>query len=188
MRHSCVESNRPRKINLEPSEIDNLKNAAAKFVCLDFRSFYALDCSGLRDLVVAGFELGKKCPTMKNSDFLEQFSSRKTVKSCVADEAIRAKIAIKELFKESIKQGGFGCILDLGSERFHSNTYLAMIANVFLLRDDCIKHKRVIFHMGLIGDLVKTKGVIKKRIIEVFAEFDINEQEMKSFVTFTTDR
>lgn len=101
---------------------------------------------------------------MSNEHFLEIFPCRNTVKKYVSDEAVRAKSEMKKLFAEAIKQGGLGCTLDLGSDRYQSNSYLAMTANVFLLRSDCIEHKGVIFHMGLIPDLVKSKDVIKSRI------------------------
>lgn len=188
LKHPRVEPIEPNSVNVDSTDIENIKHAAAKFVCLDFRPFHAIDCTGLRDLALASFELGKKYPNMKNSEFLEHLPCRNTVKKYVADEAIIAKTKIKALFAEAIAQGGLGCVLDLGSDKYNSNSYLAMTANVFLLRDDSIEHKGVIFHMGLIPDLVKSKEVIKSRILEVFAEYDVDPNAIKNFVTFTTDR
>lgn len=188
LRHGCVEPTQSTTINIDSRELKNIKHAAANFVCSDFRPFYAVECIGLRGLVVAGFNLGQKHPAMKTVEFLGHFPSRQTVKRYVADEAVRAKTAMKTLFRESINQGGLGCVMDLGSDRYNSNSYLAMTANVFLLRENSLEHKGVIFHMGLIPDLVKSKEVIKSRILEVFAEFDVSPSEIKEFITFTTDR
>lgn len=178
LRHPCV--NPPER---------SVKNVnAAKFVCMDLRPFNALECSGLRELFLAGTELGKKYPTMQNKDFLEIFPSRHTVKTIITDEASRAKEAIKILFRESIKQGGLGCTLDLWSDKFKSNTYMAMTANVYLIRDDHIEQKRLVFHMGYIADIIKSKEVVKSRIVEVFRDFEVSTEEIRENVTFTTDR
>lgn len=121
-------------------------------------------------------------------DFLAQFPSRDVAKSVITDLAIRAKGAIKVIFEESIKQGDLDCTLDLWTDNFKSNTYMAMTANVFLLRDTCIEQKRLVFHMNLVADIVKSKQVIKERIINVFNDFGVGTQELNTNVTFTTDR
>lgn len=42
--------------------------------------------------------------------------------------------------------------------------------------------------MGNLTDIVKSKAVIKSKIVEVFADFGITEAEIKDYVVFTTDR
>lgn len=187
LRHPCITPSSVA-VNINPKDIDNLKQATAKFVCLDLRPYNAVECIGLRELVMAGVEIGKKFPTIKSADFFSQFPSRYSTKGVIADMAIRAKSAISVVFEESIKQGGLGCTLDLWTDNFKSNSYMAMTANVFLLRDTHIEQKRLVFHMGLVEDIVKSKQVVKTRIINVFNDFGVNADGIKKHVTFTTDR
>lgn len=168
--------------------MERLKKAAAKFVCIDIRPFYAIECSGLQDLLLAANEIGKKYPQMSADEFLKLIPSRNTVKATVTDGADYARDAFKILFRESIQQGGLGCTLDLWTDSYKSNTYMAMTANVLLIRATCVEQKRLVFHMGHVTDIVKSKGVIKSRIIEVFDDYEVTAQEIKEYVTFTTDR
>lgn len=62
LRHPCVPSLKFDGINIDSVDMEKLKTAAAKFVCFDLRPFNALECPGLRELVTAGVELGKKYP------------------------------------------------------------------------------------------------------------------------------
>lgn len=188
LRHPCVIPVERNLVNVNSRDLDKIKRAAAKFVCMDLRPINAIECSGLRELIWTGIELGKKYPVLTAEDFFQFFPSRNTVKSIIADEAIRAKNAIKILFRNSIKQGGLGCTLDLWSDSFKSNSYMAMTANVVLVSETCIQQKPLVFHMGYIEDIVKSKQVVKSRIIEVFNEFEVSTLEMKENVTITTDR
>lgn len=188
LRHPCVTPSEHADMKINSKEFEDIKRAAAKFVCLDLRPFNAVECTGLRELITAGVKLGKKYPQIKLENFLENFPSRNTVKAIIADEANRAKAAIKIVFKEALKQGGLGCTLDLWTDRFKSNTYIAMTANVFLLRETCIEQKSIVFHMGYVADIVKSKEVIKLRIIKVFGDFGVSVQDLKEKVTLTTDR
>lgn len=188
LRHACA--NRPARIemNVNPNDLDKIKRAAAKFICMDLRPFNALECTGLQELVWVATELGKKYPTITRERFFQLFPCRNTVKSIISDGAVRAKNEMKVLFKKSMEQDGLGCTMDMWTDRYKANTYMAMTANVFLIRDDFIEHKRLVFHMGQIADIVKSKEVVKARIIDVFRDFDVSTQEMKEKVTLTTDR
>lgn len=188
LRHPCATPVGPSTVNIPSKDFQNLNLAAAKFVCLDFRPIYAVECPGLIEFVAAGFEIGKKYPTLKKDDFIANFPTRYLAKNCIKELAARAKMAIKVIFEESMKQGGFGCTLDLWTDNFKSNTYMAMTANVFLLRDTQIEQKRLVFHMDLVAEIVKSKDVIKERIINVFNDLGVGIQELKKYVTFTTDR
>lgn len=188
LRHSCVAAASINEIIIHANDIERIERAAAKFVCIDLRPFNAVECSGLRELILAGVELGKKYPTMKTDDFLHIFPSRKTVKTIITKEATFAKDVIKSLFKEAIKQNGLGCTLDLWTDKFKSNSYMAMTANMFLIRETGIEQKGIVFHMGYVDDIVKSKQVIKSRIIQVFDGFEVSTQQLKDYVTFTTDR
>lgn len=157
-------------------------------MCLDFRPINAVEGRGLHELVAASVQIGKKYPNMKMEDFFQRFPSRYVTKSVIHDVATSAKETIKVLFAESIKQSGLGCTLDLWSDDFKSNSYMAMTANLLLLREDCIQQKPLVFHMGLVPDTVKSKTVIKDRVVDVFKDFGVGQQELKANVVFTTDR
>lgn len=184
LRHACVPSQREFKIDF--SDHEELMKAASKFVNLDLRPFYALECQGLLELVMAGVKLGKKYPSMTIDELKKNFPSRNSVKKMVSSEAECAKDLIKKLFEKSKINGGFGCTLDLWSDQYKHYTYMAMTANMFLLVEDGITQKRVVFHMGRIEEIVKSKEVIRTRIIEVFRDYGLSEDEIKKYVTFTT--
>lgn len=187
LRHGCV-LKPSQKITINQSEFDALKRAAAKMVSLDLRPFQAVECPGLLDLVMAGVNLGKKYSDMTIDGLRQIFPSRNTIKGTVLSEALIAKDLIKELFKKAIENGGFGCTLDLWSDSYKFRSYLAMTANMFLLEGNAIIQKRIVFHMGIIDEIVKSKAVIRKRIIDVFRDFGLAEEDIKQYVIFTTDR
>lgn len=187
LRHSCVESIET-ETKIDPRDFEKLKKSGAKFVCLDLRPLNAIECPGLKELVSTGFELGQKYPTMTKDQFLQNFPCRKTVKGVVNDEACSSKAEIKMILREAIDQNGLGCTLDLWKDKYKSNTYMAMTANVFLLRDTGIELKRVVLHLGMIPEIVKSQRVIKLRIIEVFDDYAVSEGEIRDNITFTTDR
>lgn len=185
-RHACISPLKSTPVNME--DFENLKQAAAKFVCLDFRPFNAVECTGLRDMLAAAFEIGQKYPNMSTDEFLTCIPSRNTVKTTVSGNAANAKPLIEDIFEEAIKQGGFGCTLDLWTDNFKSISYMVITANAYLLRDAFIEQKRLVFHMNHITDIVKSKEVIKAHIIKVFHDFGLDQHALKTNVTFTTDR
>lgn len=185
-RHSCIPSQ--REFQLDPIDREELTKAASKFVSLDFRPFNALECEGLQELIMAGVKLGKKYPSITFDGLKQVLPSANTVKNMVSSEAKMAKDSIKILFEKAKAEGGFGCTLDLWSDRYKHCTYMAMTANMFLTEKDELIQKRIVFHMGKIDEIVKSRNVIRTRIIEVFREYGMSEEEIKKYVTFTTDR
>lgn len=138
---------------------------------------------------MAGVRLGKKNPKMSMNDLARIFPSRNTVKTVVESEAQRAKESIKILFRKAIDQsGGFGCTLDLWNDKIKHNSYLAITGNMFFANEHNIDQRRVVFHMGCMEELVKSREVIRSRVIEVFKDYGVTEKEIKECVTFTTDR
>lgn len=188
LRHKCVTVTKS-DVRFDTADFDELKRAAAKFICSNLQSFRALECPGLRDIVMAGVRLGKKNPKMSMDDLSFIFPSRNTVKSVVESEAQLAKESIRSLFRKVIDQsGGFGCTFDMWTDKIKHNSYLAMTANMFFANDHNIEQRRLVFHMGCIEELVKSRDVIRSRIIEVFKDYGVSEKEIKECVTFTTDR
>lgn len=185
LRHPCIS---PSSANIDTVSIDKLNKAAAKFVCMDLRPMHALEGEGLREIFKAGIELGKKYPKASTESLMENLPSRKSVKTIIANEANDAKQNIKAIFRSAIKEGGFGCTLDLWSDNYKHNSYMGMTANVYIATDDCIELKRIVFSMEHVTDIFKSKDLIKSKIIRVLNDFDVSREEIKNSITFTTDR
>lgn len=146
LRHSCVVEFH-NKLNTKLDDVSRMKvkKAAAKFVCMDLRPIYAVECDGLQELFKAGIEMGQKHPKMSMENVMKHFPSRKSVKTMIEAEACDAKEKIEIIFKEALADGGFGCTLDLWSDRYKHNSYLCMTANVYTSTDECIEQKRIVF-------------------------------------------
>lgn len=190
LRHRCVTENTTRK-SIEPIDtvfIEKLKEAAAKFVCLDLRPMYALEGDGIRELFMAGFKMGKRYPKMSVENLMEHFPTRKSVKTVIATVANDAKQKIKAMFKSAIEEGGFGCTVDMWTDKHRHNTYMGMTANVYISTDECIEQKRIVFNMEHISEIVKSKDLLKSKIVGIFNEFDVTPEEIKNYITLTTDR
>lgn len=187
LRHGCV-PNQHKGFTIDNAEFETLKRAAAKFVSLDLRPFQAVECPGLLELTMADVNLGKRYQNMTIDDLYHVFPTRNTIKDMVKADAENAKDSIKILFRKAMNNGGFGCTLDLWSDSYKYNSYLAMTADMFLVEGNEIVQKRIVFHMGKIAEIVKSKEVIRRRIIDVFREFGLTEEDIKLYVTFTTDR
>lgn len=189
LRHTCVAELDPKKLRkIDQIDFENLKNAAAKFVCLDLRPFRSIECPGFYEIIMASIKLGRKYPNLTKEDLISNFPGRKTIKETVSAVAMESKEHMKYLLRSAINQGGFGCTLDLWTDRYKHNTYMALTANFCSVHDERIEQKRLVLYMGNITEIVKSKPVIKSHIIDTFADFNITEEEIKTFVVFTTDR
>lgn len=190
LRHTCVAQTIPssEEMKIERTDFENIKKAAAKFVCLDLRPYNAVECPGFYEIVMAGVKLGQKYPNLSKSDLLNNFPKRKAIKEMVASDAIDSKERMKGLLNTAIKQGGIGCTLDLWTDKYKHNAYMAMTANFYEVLGDKIKQRRFVFYMGNITDIVKSKALIKSKIIEIFGDFGITETQISTCVVFTTDR
>lgn len=190
LRHPCINAKvaGESSTKIDANSVEKLNRAAAKFICLDLRPMNALEGDGIRELFMAGIELGKRYPKVNTENLMAHFPSRKSVKTIIAAEANDAKQNIKAIFRSAILEGGFGCTIDLWSDKYKHNSYMGMTANVYVSTDKCIEQRRIVFNMEHISEIVKSKELIKSKIIEVFNGFDVSKEEIKSFVTFTTDR
>lgn len=192
LRHECVkslmQSTSSDHIKIDQIDFDNLKTAAAKFVCLDLRPFYSVECPGFQEVIMAGVRLGQKYPQLKKDDLIKNFPGRQAVENEVYKEALESKEHMKYLLREAVNYGGLGCTLDLWTDKYKHNTYMAITANFCIVKDTHIEPKRIVFYMGNITDIVKSKEVIKSTIIDAFADFGLSEAEIKNCVVFTTDR
>lgn len=188
LRHHCVETALSNPLPVSKFDHEVVKNAAAKFIAYDLRPFNAVECPGFQEIFLAGVELGQKYPLLGMDDFKRVLPSRHTVKNTIKEVAQNAKVCMTSLFREAIQQYGFGSTLDLWTDSYKHNTYMAMTANIYLLRNTGIENKRLVFYMGHITDIVKSKELIRSRIINVFEGFEVATSDLKEKVTFTTDR
>lgn len=190
LRHSCLIAQNPVDSNasIDAQTTENLNNAAAKFVCLDLKPLRAIEGDGIRELLKSAIELGKKYQNVNTENLVEKFPSRKVVKSLIAAEAYNAKESIKAIFKLAIAEGGFGCTLDIWSDKYKHNSYMGMTASVYSSTNERIEQKRIVFGMEHITEIVKSKHLLKSKIVAVFEEFDVSPEEIANYITFTSDR
>lgn len=190
LRHSCIAERTTSSSlsKIDKSDIEKVKSAAAKLVCFDLRPMYAVDCDGAREFFMAGVALGKKYPKTSTDQLMQFYPSRKSVKTEIKYIASEAKQRVKNVLNCALTQaGGFGCTLDLWSDKYRHSSYMAMTANVYLPTDECIEIKRIVFAMEHITEIFKSKELIKTKIIGTLANFGVSEEDMKK-ITFTTDR
>lgn len=190
LRHACVigEISTDSKGKIDQSDVDKWNLAAAKFVCLDLRPIRAMECDGAREFFKAGVDLGKKYPRLSTSQLMEFYPSRKSVKTQIKHVAQEGMERIKDIFKNALVEGGFGCTLDLWSDKNKHNSYMAMTANIYLSNDKCTEQKRIVFSMEHITEIYKSKELIKAKIIRTFSDFGVSEEDLKNKIKITTDR
>lgn len=130
LRHPCVRDLMPNApsdhIQIDQIDFDNLKTAAAKFVCLDLRPFYSVECPGFQEVVMAAVRLGQKYPQLNKDDLIKNFPGRKAVENEVYKEALDSKDHMKCLLREAINYGGLGCTLDLWTDKYKHNTWRSL--------------------------------------------------------------
>lgn len=93
-------------IKIEQIDFENLKTAFAKFVCLDLRPFYSVECPGFQEAIMAGVKLGQKYPNFKRDDLVKNMPGRQAVENTVIIEALESKEHMKNLLRESTNFGG----------------------------------------------------------------------------------
>lgn len=177
-----------KKTTISFDDVEKLRRMAGKFVCEDFKPIDSIECVGLRELMALSFEMGKKCPVLSTEEFLKLMPSATIVENVISDEAEHAKDSIKVLFRQSIEQGGLACTLDFWKDEVKSKTFMAMTANLHLIRRNGIEQKRFVFHMEQIENKFQLNEVHERKIIEVFEKFGVSAREMEDYVTFCMDR
>lgn len=109
-RHSCTKdqekkkSNKKdkKKVNVSVAEKEELKQAAAKFICKDLRPYHAIDCPGLFDLCASVMKFGQK-HTSANEDALKAaLPTRNTVKSAISGNNRAGLRRTQNFFKSSL--------------------------------------------------------------------------------------
>lgn len=177
------------KVRFSESDKKLIRDAAEKFIVLDIRPFFALEGEGLRYLLKAAIEIGKRYPTITKEDIDKLIPSRRTMGRHVHMKAYNSKDQIKIDFKKAIDTvGGFSCTTDLCTDRYKSISYLAISAKVNIFENDSIIQKEFIVHMDQVNAPKKTAAVLKTEIEKIFESYDISKEQIRDNITWTTDR
>lgn len=199
-RHECIESDQEMGVKKRRKKTSNkniifkdedkaaLKIASAKFVCKDLRPFHAIDCPGTFDLCSAAMKFGQKYPTATDEDLKKAMPSRNTTKAAVEEIANSVREKIKSVLEKSKVHGGFAATTDSWTDNHMHTTYICVVVHAKIVTEFKIKKYNFVIHTNEITDLVKTKEVIVNRLIDVFAEYGLNADDVKKFITFVTDR
>lgn len=75
LRHKCATSLSINQIKVNINDIEKIERAAAMFVCIDLRPFNAIECTGLRELILAAIRKG--ISLIENRKFFTNFSIEK---------------------------------------------------------------------------------------------------------------
>lgn len=177
------------RIIFKQAELAELRDAAAKFVVKDFRPFYALEGDGLIDLLYAIIQLALRYQKMTRSDIKKCLPSRNTIANHIRSLAEKATVLIRYQLRAAIeKSGGFAVTADAGTEQFNSTPLLSLTAHI--LREGNTSLHLDVFTIDVheIQDISHTGLAFRRAILEIFSKLGINEEEVKKYVCFVTDR
>lgn len=109
------------------------------------------------------------------------------VRQNVVKEALQAKKEITKTLHTAIKEvGGFASTVDLWTDNFKKQHYIAITAHLNIISNDGFKKKNFIIGVDAIEG---TKGVnIEAKIVEMFQCFDVDSDKIRKHVVFVTDR
>lgn len=104
---------------IAPKLIEQLKDAAAQFICKDLRPYYAIECAGLFELLYTAASIGKQCPNLTKADLKFALPSRMTVQRTIEAKVEEVKAMIQRKLLEAIEvSGGFSCTTDLWTDPY----------------------------------------------------------------------
>lgn len=189
LRHVCSkqEDGKSRLI-IRPDSKKDLKNASCNFIAKDLRPYSALEGEGLLELCNACMKFGQNYKQATSDDLRSALPSRNTVNSEISRRAIEVKNQIKSVLATAISVGGFAVTSDTWTDKYRGYTYICLVAHCNIITDKGIERHRFNLHTDRITELVKSKQVIVKYILEVLGEYGFNEAQVKEFITFVTDR
>lgn len=197
-RHKCHKTNSQaniesfffnKKTNFTKRDTEDIRNACVEFVVSDIRPFYAIEGSGLRNLMKTLIRLSKRYPNLSEKDIERIIPSRQTIQRHTAIKAdeIRA-IIIVDISKVIEDTGGFSCSIDLYTDKYRSISYLGITANLNIIEEENIIQKRYVLHLDKVDKVEKTGAVIKDEILKTMANFGITEQHIRDNIIWISDR
>lgn len=195
-RHKCHKSNQitsymppKKKIKFVESDEKIMRNACVNFIAKDIRPFYAIEGHGLRDLLYTVSNITKKYPMITKDDLDRLLPSRRTIQKDLHEKAQSIRQYIKQLFILAIANvGGFSCTTDMWTDDYQHEKYIGLTAHMNFYENNEFISENFVFYVDVMKDLYCTAEAIRKKIIDVFAEFDISESDVMNRIIFTTDR
>lgn len=181
-------------VNKKPTEfnkidLNNVREAAMKFVVKDRRPYYAIEGDGLIDLCKAMIDIGRKYPNMSNEDFARVIPSRQTIANDVIKKAEEVVQMISKDFRKTLTYpGGFACTGDLWTDNYRRESYLTITAHLNLFEENTVVPKMYIINLNSIDEEQKTGKVVFDEIKRVFMKFGVSEDELMKKIVFVTDR
>lgn len=184
-RHKCIKKTR---VVFSQLHKDQLKFAAAKFVAGDLRPYNIVQTVNFRKFMSEAFFMGQKYPYASPNDFEQALPCSNTVKSAIKSisddnrKFITDEIILAKEFKS------IAVILDLGTDNYPHNSYLAIVCVLAYVKDGIIKHKKYTMHLNEVEELTKTKEVVMKHLFIVLESYGLSKSEAKTMAIFVSDR
>lgn len=119
-----------RKILVQKEDREQLKLAAAKFVCKDLRPYYAIECDSLIDLCNAIMAFGQKYTKASRNDLIEALPSRNTVKLAINGIANERRKQIADILNKTKEFGGFAATTDNWTDNYKHLPYICVTPHV----------------------------------------------------------
>lgn len=176
-------------IIFSPDDLLPLRDAAAKFVCLDFRPVFGTEGKGLCDYIYAGIQLAKQYPHMTKTDLVRAMPSRNTVSTHIQNMASKATVLVAEMLQTVIAEcGGFGVTCDLWTDKMNSIPFITVTVHFFVLTAQRLELKSLVVELCEMACDSMTGDNIMAVILKSFASFNITECILKRCAYFVTDR
>lgn len=191
LRHICfqTEVNGAKKILIAPKAKIELREAAANFVAKDLRPYSAIEGDGLRKLCLAVMKFGQKYKIATENDLMDVLPCRNTVKAYVSKNAESIKEVIRGKLDQAKEIGGFAITSDAWTDNHKRLTYICIIAHCNIVTEEHgIERQKYVLYVNEITEAIKSKEVIVKYLLDVLKDYGFNEEEVREFVTFVTDR
>lgn len=182
-------ANGPPKIEFKSADLVPLRDAAAKFVCMDFRPAFGTEGKGLTEYLFAAIQLSKLYPQMTKSDLMRAMPSRNTVTTHIQKFATAAIGTVSELLRTAIIQyGSFGVTSDLWTEKFNSTSFITITIHLMVLLPTGIQLKSFVMELCEIACDKLSGANIRQAIVDIFTPYGISEDELLLYAHFVTDR
>lgn len=190
-RHVCRTNdsvNNKTKLLIRPEHKSEFKTAAANFIAKDLRPYMAVEGEGLMDLCFASMKFGQQYKTASIDDLCAVMPSRNTVRSHLEKTANRIKSKIKKILQNAKEVGGFAITSDTWTDKYRRLTYICLVAHCNIITEKGIVRHKFTLYVNQITELVKSKEVIVNYILSVLKDYGFNEEDVRQFITFVTDR
>lgn len=176
-------------INFKLDELANLKAAAAEFIVLDMRPYFAIEGKGILSLIYAGIQMGLKYPRITLADLRKALPTRNTVVAKVSEMAEKGKSLLTRKLRNAINVSGkIAATTDLWTEPHNSTAILALTVHFFTIEGATIKLETYTADLRKIDAHSITGAIIKDAIFEMFADFGVTGDEVREYVCMVTDR